>query len=230
MDNLEWRWALVGNIVESHPYGEAHELRYGTKQFVPGTKVYVANPGRLGPDKAVVIGKTRKSFNYIKIIINSKLIENYRIQKVFKPAILAKMKSTEGWGWYEDNSLAGRIRVIKRLSDFNPEAAKKEYEIIIAEGKVYSDIKEFCLRKLRTFAHCYYGQNVDNEKLLPRLTPKEFKQYIEFINYNFHSAIEIEEYSDKAMEKIYKRLFELELYDNYYCDFYFYAERLGFTT
>lgn len=228
MDDLEWRWALVGNIVESHPYGEAHEIRHGTKHFVPGTKVYVAASGSLGPEKAVVIGKTRKSFNYIKIIINSKLIENYRIQKVYKPAILSKMKSTEGWGWYEDNSLAGRIRVIKRLRRVNPEAAKKEYEIIIAEGKIYSDIKEFCLGKLQTFAHCYFGQYMDNEKMLPKLTPEEFKQYIEFINYNFYSGIEIEKYNDKAMEKIYKRLFELELYGGYFDDFYLYAEKLGF--
>lgn len=37
----EWQWCLVGNIVGEHEHGEAHELRYGTKQFRPGAKVFV---------------------------------------------------------------------------------------------------------------------------------------------------------------------------------------------
>ena len=36
----EWRWCLVGNIVQTHEYGENHETRIGTKHFSQGTKVY----------------------------------------------------------------------------------------------------------------------------------------------------------------------------------------------
>ena len=40
--NYIWRWCLVGNIIEKHPYGEEHEIRYGSKHFSGGTKVYIA--------------------------------------------------------------------------------------------------------------------------------------------------------------------------------------------
>ncbi len=36
----EWRWCLVGNIAGAHEFGEEHEIRYGTKHFSAGTKVY----------------------------------------------------------------------------------------------------------------------------------------------------------------------------------------------
>ena len=32
-EKLEWCWALVGNIVDKHEYGENHEIRYGTRKF-----------------------------------------------------------------------------------------------------------------------------------------------------------------------------------------------------
>ena len=35
-------WCLVGNIVEAHKYGEEIEVRFGTKQFRSGAKVYLA--------------------------------------------------------------------------------------------------------------------------------------------------------------------------------------------
>ena len=38
----EWVWGLIGNIVEEHEYGEAHEIRRGTKQFRAGTKVFLS--------------------------------------------------------------------------------------------------------------------------------------------------------------------------------------------
>lgn len=46
----EWCWCLVGNIVESHEYGESHELKEGTKQFSKGSKVYLA-PGQWAAGK-----------------------------------------------------------------------------------------------------------------------------------------------------------------------------------
>ena len=38
-DKLEWRWALAGNIVDKHEYGENHEIRYGARKFRGGTRV-----------------------------------------------------------------------------------------------------------------------------------------------------------------------------------------------
>ena len=53
----EWQWCLVGNIVEAHEYGEAHEIRYGSRQFRPDAKVYI-NPvyGGMGHEHLLVIG------------------------------------------------------------------------------------------------------------------------------------------------------------------------------
>ena len=31
-EKLEWGWALVGNIVDKHEYGENHEIRDGTRK------------------------------------------------------------------------------------------------------------------------------------------------------------------------------------------------------
>ena len=58
----EWRWCLVGNIVQTHEYGENHETRIGAKHFSPGTKVYCM-PGNWGDgyENIVVIAKHRKS-------------------------------------------------------------------------------------------------------------------------------------------------------------------------
>lgn len=37
-----WCWCLVGNIVQEHEYGEEREIKYGTRQFSRGTKVFLA--------------------------------------------------------------------------------------------------------------------------------------------------------------------------------------------
>lgn len=97
-----WCWCLVGNIVEQHEYGEQHEIKCGTKQFSPGAKVYLA-PTQWGDgyEKIVVIGLPRHGGKYIEIITSSKYIENLRIQKVFKPAVLKRMCSSK-WRWWGD--------------------------------------------------------------------------------------------------------------------------------
>ncbi len=37
--NYDWRWCLVGNIVDKRFYGEEHEIKSGIKLLSPGTKV-----------------------------------------------------------------------------------------------------------------------------------------------------------------------------------------------
>ncbi|MDE7289900.1 MAG: hypothetical protein K2N71_10430 [Oscillospiraceae bacterium] len=97
----EWRWCLVGNIVGAHEFGEAHEIKYGTKHFSSGTKVFVNLVyGGRGHERIMVIGVPRHSRNYIEVVIPSKYVENFRIQKVFKPAVLKRMENSdyEWWG------------------------------------------------------------------------------------------------------------------------------------
>ena len=95
----EWRWCLVGNIVKEHPYGEEHIMRTGTRHFRPCTKVYCAPMNWGDYDSIVVIGLARHGNKYIEVIMERKLIENFRIQKCFRPAVLNIMKKGHYRWW-----------------------------------------------------------------------------------------------------------------------------------
>ena len=105
IEQQEWKWCLVGNIVQDREYGENHEIKHGTKHFSPGTKVYCA-PCHWGDgyEQVVVIGKHRGSPKYIEIIMSRKFIENYRCQKVFRPAVL-KLMNNSRWGFWNNTDL-----------------------------------------------------------------------------------------------------------------------------
>lgn len=120
----EWQWCLVGNIVLEHEYGESHELRYGNRQFRPGAKVFVNLVyGGMGHERILVIGTPRHSRQYIEIVIARKNVTNFRLQRVFKPAVLERMNRSE-WDWWGHTDSA-RDRLIKALEWLNPEAAEQ---------------------------------------------------------------------------------------------------------
>ena len=118
--NFEWRWVLVGNIVDGHEVGEEKILRHGTKHFSPGTKVICA-PAQWGDgyENIVVIGKQRKSFHYIELVMSSLLVENFRLQKVYKPEIL-KIMAAERKGGYWGNTDKDRDDILSMVSWLNP--------------------------------------------------------------------------------------------------------------
>ena len=122
---LSWCWCLVGNIGQEHEFGEEHEIRYGTKQFSRGTKVYLA-PSQWGDgyERIVVIGLPRYGNQYIEVITHSGFIENYRMQKVYKPAVLEMMCSSpyRWWGASE----YWREKIIEYLETRNPEEAARQ--------------------------------------------------------------------------------------------------------
>ena len=101
-----WCWCLVGNIVREHEFGEKRERKYGTKHFSSGTKVFLA-PAQWGDgyENIVVIGLPRHGGRHIEVITRSEYIENYRLKKVYKPAILKLMCSSQyhWWGDTEDD-------------------------------------------------------------------------------------------------------------------------------
>lgn len=105
-----WSWCLVGNIVRNHVFGENREIKCGTKQFSSGTKVFLA-PAQWGDGykNIVVIGLPRRGNKYIEIVTRSAYIENYRIQKVYKPAILELMCSSRYCWWGDTDSDRERI-------------------------------------------------------------------------------------------------------------------------
>ena len=108
-----WVWCLVGNIVDSHEYGEDKVLLTGTKQFRPGAKVYMA-PANWGDgyEKIVVIGRPRHNRHYIEIITRSVYVENYRIQKVYTPFLLKMMENSEFLWWDDSEDSYQRINVL----------------------------------------------------------------------------------------------------------------------
>ena len=59
---------------------------------------------------------------YVEIVIARKYVENFRLQKVFKPAVLQRMEQSE-WDWWGDTDSA-RDRLIKVLEWLNPEEAE----------------------------------------------------------------------------------------------------------
>lgn len=119
LQEREWQWCLVGNIVGEHLYGENKALRRGNKQFRPNAKVFVNLVyGGMGHESILVIGLPRGSGKYIEIVIARKYVENFRVQKVFKPAVLKKMAQSK-WDWW-GNTDAVRDELMKALAWLNP--------------------------------------------------------------------------------------------------------------
>ena len=107
----EWVWCLVGNIIETHEYGERKELLHGTKQFRSGAKVYLAPSNWSdGYENIVVIGIPRHSRHFIEIITRSDYVENFRLQKVYNPFLLKMMRDSEYLWWDDSEDSCHRIK------------------------------------------------------------------------------------------------------------------------
>ena len=78
----EFEHCLVGNIVEKHDFGQNKEIRYGSKHFRGGAKVYIFP---MFGDRVRVIGLPRKRYKTIDIVIPTKLITNVRVKKIYQP-------------------------------------------------------------------------------------------------------------------------------------------------
>lgn len=100
---VEWRFGVVANITHSH-LDDSGELRYGTKAFTPGTKVYLGGKfwDRTNPQIGV-IGMNR----FGRIVVESvpvDLIEKVRTQRIYKPNVLAIMsylEAMDGLEWWK---------------------------------------------------------------------------------------------------------------------------------
>ena len=98
-----WRFGVVGNIVKQHLDNEGI-IRYGTKAFTGGTKVYIDGKG-WSPDRDAVsvIGLNRFRRYAIESVPVS-LIENVRTQRIYKPTVLEILdheEAVEGWTWWK---------------------------------------------------------------------------------------------------------------------------------
>lgn len=100
-DDKAWRFCVVGNIKKQH-LSEEQIVLYGTKAFAGGAKVYISDKTLgLNDGMVSVIGLNRFR-RYAVERVQIDLIENVRLQRVFKPGVLAVMDSlvaTDGWRW-----------------------------------------------------------------------------------------------------------------------------------
>lgn len=119
----EWRWCLVGNIVETHEFGEEHVIKYGSKHFRPGAKVYINLVyGGMGHEKILVIGVPRHVKNYIEIVISRSLVCNFRVQRVYKPAVL-KLMNDSVWDWWGNSDETREM--LEECAEWMNEAAEE---------------------------------------------------------------------------------------------------------
>lgn len=87
-------WTAVGNIVRERPYGPGGvEIRFGTKHFAPGAKVYIINWYAGMCRRIIVVGLHRKSKRFITLALDVRLVENVRSKVCYDPAVIAKLKA-----------------------------------------------------------------------------------------------------------------------------------------
>ena len=108
-------WCLVANVKEN-PKHLANKLLRGTKHFGPGAKVYCFPPQwGDGYEHVRVIGRQRVSKKYICIIMSSKKLENWRLERVYSPYVIRRMREMNGW----TDKRGDRKRIEKMIAVLN---------------------------------------------------------------------------------------------------------------
>lgn len=100
----EFRYIIVGNIIDKHLVGQEKALVRGTKQFRPGAKVFILPRfGRSGYENLPVYGLPRKSWKKITIVIKSVMIKNARVKKTFDPKMIEMINNNSFYEYYGDD-------------------------------------------------------------------------------------------------------------------------------
>jgi hypothetical protein len=131
IEKIEFIWCLVGNIVDKHLAGKELGIKRGTKQFVAGAKVYCF-PSMWGDgyEKIMVIGKPRKRQKLIRVIMESKYIKNWRLQKVYDPFVISEMVNNYGWSNLDEDK-----RTIELMLEWLPKRTVEELPLTEEEIK-----------------------------------------------------------------------------------------------
>ena len=99
--NNSWRFCAVGNITAQHMDKDG-QVFYGTKAFSGGTKVYIYDRSYLLNGESVSVIGLNRFGRYVIERVPIDLIENVRVQRIFKPTVLKIMdylEVMEGWPW-----------------------------------------------------------------------------------------------------------------------------------
>jgi hypothetical protein len=87
-------FGVVANVREETAQGEGGlEIRRGIKHFSGGAKVWVLPPQwGDGGDQVFVVGRHRGNRSgFIRIVVDSRHLENYRVRGIYSPALLRAM-------------------------------------------------------------------------------------------------------------------------------------------
>lgn len=118
----EFRFILVGNIIDKHFYGEMKEIKSGTKQFRADAKVYLfPEYGGMGHEKMPVYGLPRNSLKKIEITISTNLIKNVRVRKTFNSKLIEKVNKTFFYTSEDCESLENLNRFAEFINENNIE-------------------------------------------------------------------------------------------------------------
>jgi len=105
--NKEFRYILVGNIIDKHYSGENKEIRSGSKHFRAGAKVYLLPQyGGMGHENIPVYGLPRKSRRKIEITIRAVMIKNVRVKKTFDPKMIEKVARNHFYNSFGNDDVA----------------------------------------------------------------------------------------------------------------------------
>ncbi|MEH2023630.1 ankyrin repeat domain-containing protein [Nostoc sp.] len=117
-------WYLVANVISEQPFGENHEIQYGTKHFSPNTKVYCSAPTwGDGYERIVVVGRHRGSSRLITMVIDEKRLTNWRARYVYLPNV----KGSFFRSWNSKEQVEGFAKAIPRWQEAR-NARKKGFE------------------------------------------------------------------------------------------------------
>ena len=86
-------WCPVANMRAERPYGPGgRETKRGSKHFAPGAKLYCF-PVMWGDgyDQIQVVGRHRASHRYVKMIVSSSWLINWRVQLVYSPHVIREL-------------------------------------------------------------------------------------------------------------------------------------------
>jgi hypothetical protein len=87
-------WGVVANVVRERLQGEDMEIRHGLKHFTGGTKVWVSQIWNGdGGEKLWVVGLHRHTRRPIRIITDSRHLENGRAKAVYSATVLRRLES-----------------------------------------------------------------------------------------------------------------------------------------
>jgi hypothetical protein len=120
----EYEYCLVGNIIDKHRFGENGEIRYGTKHFRPGARVYIfPQYGGMGHENIQVIGFPRKRYRLTSIVIPTKFIINVRVAKIFQPFLKEKIVNNFYYSIWKktDNELECLTKFAESINKRNQE-------------------------------------------------------------------------------------------------------------